>query len=78
MLRVLPSHVSFTGSEFTSGFMDCLRHAGGGKRVLANKIYQEYIKDRDHVHMNSTHWTSLAGFVRFLGKTGVVIFLLIC
>jgi DNA/RNA-binding protein KIN17 len=42
----------------------------GRKRVSAHSIYQEYIKDRHHVHMKATHWTSLAGFVRYLGKTG--------
>ncbi|ELU12133.1 hypothetical protein CAPTEDRAFT_224242 [Capitella teleta] len=63
-------YVTDFSREFTMGFMDCLRHGSASKRVLANKIYQEYIKDRDHVHMNATHWSSLAGFVRYLGKTG--------
>jgi DNA/RNA-binding protein KIN17 len=39
--------------------------------VHANQVYQEYIQDRNHVHMNSTRWTSLAGFVRSLGRDGL-------
>lgn len=34
------------------------------------QVYQDYIKDKDHVHMNSTRWETLTGFVQFLGRTG--------
>lgn len=37
----------------------------------ANLVYQEYIRDRHHVHLSGTRWKSLAGFVRFLGHKGV-------
>jgi hypothetical protein len=30
----------------------------------------EYIKERDHVHMNATRWVALAGYVRWLGSQG--------
>jgi DNA/RNA-binding protein KIN17 len=33
-------------------------------------VYQEYIKDRNHVHMNATCWVTLSGFVQYLGRTG--------
>ncbi|XP_056643604.1 DNA/RNA-binding protein KIN17 [Diorhabda sublineata] len=56
--------------EFAKGYMEILRRQFGTKRVNANKVYQEYIHDRDHVHMNGTRWVTLTGFVKWLGKTG--------
>lgn len=47
-----------------------LKHTFGGKRVRANDVYQEYIKDKGHVHMNSTVWHTLTGFVHYLGESG--------
>lgn len=43
----------------------------GTRRVLANTVYQEYIQDRHHVHMNATRWVSLSEFVKFLGRAGI-------
>lgn len=43
----------------------------GTKRVGANVVYQEYISDREHLHMNSTQWETLTEFVKWLGKEGV-------
>lgn len=60
-------------SEFVKGYMDIVKRQFGSKRVNANKVYQEYIAHKDHVHMNSTRWTTLKGFCMFLGKTGQVI-----
>lgn len=50
--------------------MDILRRQYGTKRVKANQVYQDYIKDKDHVHMNSTKWLSLTGFIHYLAKVG--------
>lgn len=58
-------------TEFKTGYLLCLRHRFGTKRVSANKVYQEYISDRNHIHMNGTRWMSLSGFVQYLGKTGI-------
>jgi DNA/RNA-binding protein KIN17 len=33
-------------------------------------VYQEYIADKQHVHMNSTRWETLTGFIMYLGRTG--------
>ncbi len=44
----------FLPSEFLRGFMDILRRQYGTRRILANSVYQEYIKDKDHYHMNAT------------------------
>ncbi|VVC38445.1 Zinc finger C2H2-type,DNA/RNA-binding protein Kin17, conserved domain [Cinara cedri] len=56
--------------EFSKGFLFLLKRQFGTKRVKANKVYQEYISDRNHLHMNATQWTTLTGFVKWLGKTG--------
>jgi DNA/RNA-binding protein KIN17 len=40
--------------EFESSFMRILRHQFGSKRIRANEVYQEVIKDKGHIHMNST------------------------
>lgn len=56
--------------DFSKGFMEILRRQFGTKRVAANRVYQEYISDRNHLHMNSTRWVTLTGYVRYLGKVG--------
>ncbi|XP_059622459.1 DNA/RNA-binding protein KIN17 [Phlebotomus argentipes] len=56
--------------EFAKGYTEILRRQFGTKRVAANKVYQEYITDKNHLHMNATKWLSLTGFVLWLGKTG--------
>lgn len=56
--------------EFQKGFLDILRRQYCTKRVLANRVYQEYIADKNHLHMNATRWCTLTGFVKWLGKTG--------
>jgi len=43
----------------------------GTKRVAANRVYQEYIADKQHLHMNSTRWVTLTEFVKHLGRSGV-------
>jgi len=64
-------HIANYSHEFHSGFFSTLRRSFGTKRVLANTVYCEYIKDRDHIHMNSTRWVALAGYVRWLGSQGL-------
>lgn len=59
--------------DFLKGFLDILSHRHGTKRVKANDVYQEYIADKYHVHMNATCWTTLSGFVQYLGKEGKVV-----
>jgi DNA/RNA-binding protein KIN17 len=56
--------------EFESTFMEVLKRRFGTKRVSANLVYQEYISDRHHTHMNATTWVTLTGFVQHLGKSG--------
>lgn len=59
--------------EFEKCFLQLLKRQFGTKRVHANVVYQEYIRDRNHTHMNATRWTSLTGLCRHLGRQGKVI-----
>lgn len=54
--------------------MDCdvLLGRFSTQRVRANQVYQEYIQDRNHVHMNSTRWVTLTEFIKHLGREGMV------
>lgn len=56
--------------EFLEGYESLLKRRYGTKRVHANNVYQEYIQDRDHVHMNATKWETLTDFVKWLGREG--------
>lgn len=56
--------------EFEKTFMEHLRRSHPHSRVAAKVVYNEYIADRHHVHMNSTSWLTLTDFVKHLGKTG--------
>ncbi|KAL4426201.1 hypothetical protein ABPG74_002966 [Tetrahymena malaccensis] len=64
--------LSSYSKEFENNFMDLLKKRFNQKRVLANSVYKEYIGDKTHVHMNSTKWTTLTGFVMYLHETGKV------
>nr|VZI52518.1 unnamed protein product [Spirometra erinaceieuropaei] len=63
--------ISSFSSEFLKGYLDIVRRQFGGKRVHANVVYQEYIKDKQHIHMNATRWHSLTGLCLWLGKQGI-------
>lgn len=56
--------------EFKEGYLDVLKRQYGGKRVHANQVYQEYIRFKEHIHMNSTRWLTLTEFVKWLGREG--------
>ncbi|CAE7904297.1 Kin, partial [Symbiodinium sp. KB8] len=56
--------------EFEAGFTKLLSRRFGTREVRANGVYNEYIQDRHHVHMNATMWESLTAFVKYLGRTG--------
>jgi DNA/RNA-binding protein KIN17 len=59
-------------SQFKRDFVDLLRTRYCNQRVMANKVYNEYIADKNHVHMNATCWSTLGAFVKMLGKEGIV------
>lgn len=56
--------------EFSKGYLNLLKRQFGTKRVPANRVYQEYISDRGHVHMNATQWLTLTAYVKWLGRSG--------
>nr|XP_043636135.1 KIN17-like protein [Erigeron canadensis] len=56
--------------EFESMFLEHMKRSHRFSRVAATVVYNEYINDRHHVHMNSTQWATLTEFVKYLGKTG--------
>lgn len=58
--------------QFQYDFMTLLKSRHSTQRVRANAVYNEYIQDKHHVHMNSTRWVTLSGFIQTLGKAGLV------
>ncbi|KAK2892634.1 hypothetical protein QQF64_035610 [Cirrhinus molitorella] len=62
--------MSYFSEEFKSDFLELLRRRFGTKRVHNNIIYNEYISNREHVHMNSTQWETLTDFTKWLGREG--------
>ena len=56
--------------DFETSFMDIVRMKYANKRAVANKVYKEYISDKDHTHLNSTKWATLNSFLIYLEKTG--------
>ena len=56
--------------DFETSFLQHLRRTHPFSRVAANLVYNEFIHDRNHVHMNSTRWITLSDFVKYLGREG--------
>ncbi|XP_068162663.1 DNA/RNA-binding protein KIN17 isoform X1 [Antennarius striatus] len=62
--------MDYFSSEFKNEFVELLRRRFGTKRVHNNIVYNEYISDREHIHMNSTKWETLTDFTKWLGREG--------
>ncbi|KAG8005507.1 DNA/RNA-binding protein KIN17 [Nibea albiflora] len=62
--------MDYFSDEFKNDFLELLRRRFGTKRVHNNIVYNEYISDREHVHMNSTQWETLTDFTKWLGREG--------
>ncbi|KAG5549481.1 hypothetical protein RHGRI_014722 [Rhododendron griersonianum] len=56
--------------EFETSFLDHMKRSHRFSRIAATVVYNEYINDRHHVHMNSTQWATLTEFVKYLGREG--------
>ncbi|KAF0893558.1 hypothetical protein E2562_026974 [Oryza meyeriana var. granulata] len=56
--------------EFLEAFLTLLRRTHRHSRIAATVVYNEFIADSHHVHMNSTRWATLTEFVKFLGREG--------
>ena len=55
---------------FEEAFLELLSRRYNTRRIAANQVYNEFIQDKEHVHMNSTIWPTLSDFVKYLGRTG--------
>ena len=66
-------HIDEFSKEFQDDYLELLQRRFGTKRVNGNVLYQEYIAFRAHVHMNSTMWETLAGFIKYCGKEGLCV-----
>lgn len=53
--------------EFQTDFIQLLKMSHQEKFININKFYQEYIANKDHIHMNATQWSSLSQFAKYLG-----------
>ncbi|XP_030629358.1 DNA/RNA-binding protein KIN17 [Chanos chanos] len=63
--------MDFFSEEFKNDFLELIRRRFGTKRVHNNIVYNEYISNREHIHMNSTQWETLTDFTKWLGKEGL-------
>ncbi|KAL8909601.1 MAG: hypothetical protein Q9207_000099 [Kuettlingeria erythrocarpa] len=64
-------YINDFSNQFQRDFLQLLRTAHGEKKVHMNHFYQEYIANKEHVHMNSTKWPSLTEFAKHLGREGL-------
>lgn len=64
-------HISDFSQQFQHDFVTLLSRRFGTKRVKANNVYQEFIQDKAHLHMNATRWVTLTEFVKHLGRSGI-------
>lgn len=64
-------YLSDYSGQFQKDFLMLLRTSHGEKKVQLNHFYQEYISNKEHVHMNATKWPSLTEFAKFLGREGI-------
>ena len=52
-----PEHyLNELSNEFETGFLKLLSRRFNTTSVDANKVYNEYIQDKEHSHMNATKW----------------------
>ncbi|KAF2090944.1 hypothetical protein K490DRAFT_33989 [Saccharata proteae CBS 121410] len=58
-------------AQFQRDFLLLLRTSHGEKKVNLNHFYQEYIRNKEHIHMNATKWPSLTEFGKYLGRDGI-------
>lgn len=64
-------HISDYSNQFQRDFLQLLRTSHGEKNMHMNHFYQEYISNKEHIHMNSTRWPSLTEFAKHLGREGL-------
>jgi len=58
--------------QFQDQFISNLRTYHGEKFINANRFYNQLIQQKDHIHLNSTKWSSLSQFIQDIAKQGLV------
>lgn len=58
--------------KFENDFLKLLKMTHGEKKIEANKFYNQFIQDKEHIHMNATTFTSLTRFIKHLSKEGKI------
>ncbi|KAH3898938.1 uncharacterized protein SCODWIG_01159 [Saccharomycodes ludwigii] len=72
--KLTPKDIEAFNKNFELDFLTFLRLSHGEKWINANKAYNSYIlNNKDHIHMNSTRFTSLTKFIKYLGTKGKII-----
>lgn len=56
---------------FLRDFIQLLKTGHREKEIHINRFYQEYIANKEAVHMNATKWSSLTEFAKYLGREGI-------
>lgn len=64
-------YIQAYSNEFINDFLKQLKTSHGEKQININHFYQEYIANKEHVHMNATKWSSLTEFAKHLGREGL-------
>lgn len=63
-------YINEYSNQFLRDFLLLLRTGHGEKQVHINHFYQEYIANKEHIHMNATKWPSLTELAKHLGREG--------
>lgn len=75
--KALSAATNFKGIQedfskaFLRDFVSLLKTGHREKAVHVNKFYQEYIANKEAVHMNATKWSNLTEFAKYLGREGI-------
>ncbi len=57
--------------EFLKEFLSLMAVSHRNSRVSASVVYNEFISNKTHTHMNSTKWTSLTECIKYLCGAGI-------
>lgn len=64
-------YINEYSNQFMRDFVNLLKTGHGEKQVHINHFYQEYIANKEHIHMNATKWPSLTEFAKHLGRESI-------
>lgn len=64
-------YINDYSNQFQRDFLQLLRTSHGEKMVHINHFYQEYIHNKEHIHMNATKWLSLTEYARHLARENI-------